>query len=131
MQTSWTAPTPFSRRDAPNRGRPRRRLKRCRGWEEAHSRRRTSSGRVGMLAKLVSKYQAQGLAIVAPTQRYGYIVAGTSVPADEELRHIVSVRDTYYGFLADLPVPVSEANHQRYGVSSTPTLVMVDRQGIV
>jgi thiol-disulfide isomerase/thioredoxin len=84
-----------------------------------------------ILAKLFSKYQPQGMAIVAPTQRYGYVVAGTSVPPDEELRHIVSVRDTYYAFLANLPVPVSEANHKVYGVSSTPTVVIVDRQGIV
>ena len=42
-----------------------------------------------------------------------------------------SVRDKYYPFLAGVPVPVSAANHQRYGVSSTPTLVILDRQGIV
>jgi hypothetical protein len=28
-------------------------------------------------------------------------------------------------------VPVSEANHLRFGVSSTPTLVLVDRAGII
>lgn len=43
----------------------------------------------------------------------------------------VEARDTYYRFLADLPVPISEANHKLYGVSSTPTIVLVDRQGIV
>jgi predicted transcriptional regulator len=41
------------------------------------------------------------------------------------------VRDKYYPFLNDVPVPVSAANHQRYGVSSTPTVVVLDRQGIV
>ena len=45
--------------------------------------------------------------------------------------HIVQIRDTYYGFLRDEPVPVSEANHKRYGVSTTPTLALVDRGGIV
>ena len=34
-------------------------------------------------------------------------------------------------FLAGVPVPVSAANHLRYGVSSTPTLVILDRQGMV
>ena len=34
-----------------------------------------------------------------------------------------------YPFLADLPVPLGVANHQRYGVSSTPTVVILDRQG--
>ena len=40
-------------------------------------------------------------------------------------------RDKFYGFLANVPVPLSEANHKLYGVSSTPTVVVVDRQGIV
>ena len=29
------------------------------------------------------------------------------------------------------PTPVSAANHQRYGVSSTPTLAILDRSGII
>jgi thioredoxin-related protein len=28
-------------------------------------------------------------------------------------------------------VPVSDENHKRYGVSTTPTLVVLDRQGVV
>ena len=84
-----------------------------------------------ILAKLYAKYQSQGLTIVAPTQRYGYVAGGAPAAPDEELRYMREVRDTHYGFLANLPVPVSVANHQRYGVSSTPTVVIVDRQGIV
>jgi thioredoxin-related protein len=30
-----------------------------------------------------------------------------------------------------MSVPVSEANFQRFGASTTPTLVLIDRQGIV
>jgi thiol-disulfide isomerase/thioredoxin len=84
-----------------------------------------------LLAKIFAKYRSQGLAVVAPTQRYGYGSEGVSLKPDDELRYIVRIRDTYYPFLADVPVPVSEANHKLYGVSSTPTLVIVDRQGIV
>jgi thiol-disulfide isomerase/thioredoxin len=84
-----------------------------------------------ILATLLEKYRAQGLAIVAPTQRYGYVARGASASADEELRYIVQVRDQYYPFLAGRPVPVTVANHERYGVSSTPTIVIVDRQGLV
>ena len=84
-----------------------------------------------ILAKLYAKYQAEGLAIVAPTQRFGYVAAGAPAPPDEELRYMREVRDKYYPFLASVPVPVSVANHQRYGVSSTPTIVILDRQGIV
>jgi thioredoxin-related protein len=28
-------------------------------------------------------------------------------------------------------VPLSDTNHRRYGVSTTPTLVVVDREGVV
>ena len=84
-----------------------------------------------ILAKLYAKYQPDGLAIVAPTQRFGYVAAGAPAAPDEELRYMHEVRDKYYPFLATVPVPVSVANHQRYGVSSTPTVVILDRQGIV
>jgi thiol-disulfide isomerase/thioredoxin len=84
-----------------------------------------------ILAKLFAKYQSDGLAIVAPTQRFGYVAGGKPAPPQEELLYIRDIRDKYYPFLADLPVPVSVANHERYGVSSTPTLVILDRRGIV
>jgi thiol-disulfide isomerase/thioredoxin len=84
-----------------------------------------------ILARLYAKYQQDGLAIVAPTQRFGYVAGGAPATPDEELRYMQDVRDKYYPFLAGVPVPVSAANHQRYGVSSTPTVVILDRQGIV
>ena len=84
-----------------------------------------------ILAKLYGKYQAQGLAIVAPTQRFGYVAGGAPASPDEELRYMREVRDRNYAFLADVPVPVSVKNHERYGVSSTPTVVLLDRKGIV
>jgi cytochrome c biogenesis protein CcmG/thiol:disulfide interchange protein DsbE len=84
-----------------------------------------------ILAKLYAKYRAAGLAIVAPTQRFGYVAGGAPATPDEEFRYMETVRDKYYPFLAGVPVPVSVANHQRYGVSSTPTVVLCDRQGIV
>jgi thiol-disulfide isomerase/thioredoxin len=84
-----------------------------------------------VLAKLLAKYQSQGLTIIAPTQRYGYVAGGKSASPKEELDYIVQMRDTVYSFLKDMPVPVSVANHERYGVSTTPTNVIVDRQGNV
>jgi thiol-disulfide isomerase/thioredoxin len=84
-----------------------------------------------ILATLYAKYRAQGLTIVAPTQRYGYVAGGAPAPPDEELRYMFEIRDKFYPFLAELPVPISTANHERYGVSSTPTVVILDRQGIV
>jgi thiol-disulfide isomerase/thioredoxin len=84
-----------------------------------------------VLAKLFEKYRSDGLAIIAPTQRYGYVAAGAPASPDEELAYIVRVRDQYYPFLANIPVPLGTANHERYGVSSTPTIAILDRGGVV
>ena len=84
-----------------------------------------------VLASLLAKYGAQGLTVIAPTQRYGYVAGGREVGANEENQYIAQIRATYYGFLPPNVVPISEANHLRYGVSTTPTLVLVDRQGLV
>ena len=52
-------------------------------------------------------------------------------PISAELEYIRQVRNEYYAFLRDEAVPVSEVNHKQYGVSTTPTLVVLDRQGMV
>jgi thiol-disulfide isomerase/thioredoxin len=84
-----------------------------------------------VLEQLLAKYEAQGLSVVAPTQRYGYAAAGARVGPDEEARYIAQVREASYPWLANIPVPMTAANHQQYGVSTTPTLVIVDREGVV
>ena len=84
-----------------------------------------------ILAALAAQYGKDGLAIVAPTQRYGYVAGGKEAPPDVELRYIDEVRQKFYPELAGQPIPVSEANHLRYGVSTTPTLVLLDRAGRV
>jgi thiol-disulfide isomerase/thioredoxin len=84
-----------------------------------------------ILARLVDTYGPKGLVLFAPTQRFGYVAGGKTAPADEETRYIEQIRQTYYPVLLNQPVPIGEANHMRYGVSTTPTLVLVDRAGII
>jgi thiol-disulfide isomerase/thioredoxin len=84
-----------------------------------------------ILASLKNRYGPQGLTIVAPTQRYGYVAGGATAAPEVETPYIGEVRRTYYPMLAGLPIPLSEQNHRRYGVSSTPTLVLVDRAGVI
>jgi thiol-disulfide isomerase/thioredoxin len=85
-----------------------------------------------ILEQLLAKYGRQGLSILAPTQRFGYTTsAATRVGPEDEKSYIATVRRSSYPWLDAIPVPFSEANHRRYGVSSTPTLVLVDREGIV
>jgi thiol-disulfide isomerase/thioredoxin len=50
-----------------------------------------------ILERLLEKYRSRGVVVIAPTQRYGYVAGGRPAPADEELRYIAQVRDTYYG----------------------------------
>jgi len=71
------------------------------------------------------------LVLIAPTQKYGYVGSGEDAPPEVELRYIEQVRQQYYGAIIDTPAPVSEENFSRYGASTTPTLVLIDRNGIV
>jgi thiol-disulfide isomerase/thioredoxin len=84
-----------------------------------------------MIAALVDKYRAQGLVLVAPTQRYGYVSEGRPASPDRELRHIVQVRDTSYAFMRKESVPVADANYKQYGVASIPMHVLIDRTGVI
>lgn len=84
-----------------------------------------------VLDTLRQRYGAQGLTIVAPTQRYGYVAARKTAPAAEEMTYIAQIRDQVYGWMAKDAVPVSEENFKNYGASTTPTVVLIDRAGIV
>ena len=82
-----------------------------------------------ILDDMLARYGAEGLSVVAPTQRCGYAGGGQMVTPDDERRYIEQVRDEYYGFLSDQPVPLAQTNHKLYGVSTMPTLVLLDRGG--
>jgi len=71
------------------------------------------------------------LVIVGPTQRYGYVEGGEEAPRDAELRYIETVRAKYYAGIPRMTVPVSEENFKAWGASTTPTLALIDRLGIV
>jgi thiol-disulfide isomerase/thioredoxin len=86
---------------------------------------------VAIVANARKRYAAQKLAIVAPTRLYGYAAQGEDAPPAKEKVYIEQVRNQYYAPLSDVPVPLSGANFATYGASSTPTLVLVDRAGIV
>lgn len=84
-----------------------------------------------ILARILSDFGPKGLTLVAPTQKYGYIGAGEEAPPEVELRYIEQIRQERYSSIITSPSPVSEENFRRYGASTTPTLVLVDRAGIV
>jgi thiol-disulfide isomerase/thioredoxin len=84
-----------------------------------------------VLEALLGKYRDQGLTVVAPTQRYGYVAKRAPAPPAEEMAYMAQIRDQVYPWLAREWVPVSEENLKNYGASTTPTVVLVDRAGIV
>jgi len=84
-----------------------------------------------VLARLKNEFEERGLVIVGPTQRYGYAERGREVSAEEELAYIDKIRREAYAALDTMPVPVSQKTFERYGASTTPTLVLIDRTGVV
>jgi len=84
-----------------------------------------------IISKLAADFAAQGLKVEAPTQLYGYAAGGEDAKPKEELAYIGRIWQHYYPALQDVPVPISKANFDRYGASTTPTLVLIDRQGRV
>lgn len=81
------------------------------------------------LAKLVETYGPQGLVVIGPTQRYGYVDRGEEAAPGQETPYIDRIRRQFYP--SAMPVPLSEENFRVYGASTTPTLVLIDRAGIV
>lgn len=86
---------------------------------------------IATIAELRKTFASQRLAVIGPTRLYGYAKGGEDAPPDQEKAYIEQVRRQFYGALADMPVPFGASNFIVYGASSTPTLVLVDRGGIV
>lgn len=84
-----------------------------------------------LLANLMRRYSSRGLMMVAPTRYYGYVEGGVDAPRPEEKRYIGQIRDRYYSPLANAAAPLSNTIFETYGCSSTPTLALIDKQGIV
>lgn len=84
-----------------------------------------------ILEAAMNKYKDAGLTIIAPTQRFGYVDKKKPAGPAEELKWIETIRDEYYPWLKNVPVPVNSNVYESYGVSSTPTLVFLDRDGKV
>jgi thiol-disulfide isomerase/thioredoxin len=86
-----------------------------------------------ILAQIRKQFGPAGLVLMGPTRRYGYLDEDRREPAGprQERQHIRQVLRTYYRDLQDMPVIISERNFVTYGVSTTPTLVLVDCNGVV
>ena len=84
-----------------------------------------------IIARLRQEFSSTGLVVLGPTQLYGSAAQGADATPAQERAYIEAVRQRYYGFLLDMPVPLSNANFRTYGASTTPTLVVLNRAGQV
>jgi len=84
-----------------------------------------------IITQLRSEFAAKGLTVIGPTRLYGYTAQVEHASPADELRYIDAVRRRFYSGLLDMPVPISKYNFDTYGASTTPTLVLLDREGKV
>jgi thiol-disulfide isomerase/thioredoxin len=83
-----------------------------------------------VLGRVWKKYQARGLVLIAPTRLYGTGASGKATPAEEKA-HVEKIWAEGYADLAGVSIPIDTDVMMRYGVSATPTFVLIDRQGVV
>src|SRR5215469_5672361 len=86
---------------------------------------------IPIITRVEQVYGKRGLQMIAPTQHYGYVAGGQDASPAIETPYIKAVYQQYYAGLGDIEIPLSEENFANYGVSTTPTIVLIDSQGIV
>jgi len=84
-----------------------------------------------IIAKLAQEFGSKGLAVVMPTRLYGYTAEEEHAPPSVEMPFVEKVFLHYYAAIPNSGVPLDSGNFDRFGVSTTPTIVLVDRHGIV
>lgn len=84
-----------------------------------------------VIAKLAAEFEPKGLVVIAPTRLYGYTADDENASPAKETAFVEKVYQKYYGAIPQARVPLDSGNFQRFGASTTPTIVLVDRHGIV
>jgi thiol-disulfide isomerase/thioredoxin len=84
-----------------------------------------------VLGRVLQKYRPRGLVVIAPTRFYGTGAQGKPATPAEEKAHVGRVWAEVYAGLEGVPIPIGADTMVRYGVSATPTFVLVDRRGVV
>lgn len=82
------------------------------------------------LIRVWKKYQPKGLALITATRLYGTVQDKPATPAEEQAQ-IEKVWGELYAGLDGVPALIDTETMVRYGVSATPTFVLIDRKGLV
>ena len=69
--------------------------------------------------------------MIAPTRLYGYTADDDNAAPAKEKAFAAKVFERYYASIPQVTVPLNAANFQRFGASTTPTILLIDRRGIV
>ncbi len=88
-------------------------------------------GQAAALSRVWQKYRSRGLVLMAPTRLYGTGEQDKPITPAEEKTLIEKIWVTNYIGLEGISIPIDTDAMVQYGVSATPTFVLVDRQGIV
>jgi thiol-disulfide isomerase/thioredoxin len=83
------------------------------------------------LSRILQKYHSQGLVMMAPTRFYGTGEQNKPATPDEEKAHMAKVWAEFYPGLEEVSIPIDTEAMVHYGVSATPTFVLIDRKGLV
>jgi thiol-disulfide isomerase/thioredoxin len=86
---------------------------------------------IPVINKLAAEFEPKGLALIAPTKHYGYTAQEEHAAPATETAFIQRVYQELYSQIPGIQVPLDGGNFERFGASTIPTLVVVDRRGIV
>jgi thiol-disulfide isomerase/thioredoxin len=84
-----------------------------------------------ILGRVLAKYREKGLAMVAPTRLFGTGAGDKDATPAEEKVEVEKVWKEHYGMLEGVSAPIDTETMVRWGVSSNPTIALVDRKGLV
>ncbi|HEX7359905.1 MAG TPA: TlpA disulfide reductase family protein [Bryobacteraceae bacterium] len=84
-----------------------------------------------VIAKIAKEFEPRGLLVIAPTRLYGYTAQNDPAPPAEEHAWLKKVFAKFYASIPGIQVPLGTSNFKRFGASTVPTIVLIDRRGIV
>ncbi len=84
-----------------------------------------------IIDKLAGEFEPKGLVVIAPTRLYGYTAEEENASPVQEKAFIDRVFERYYAGIPKVQVPLDSGNFERFGASTTPTIVLVNRRGTV
>jgi thiol-disulfide isomerase/thioredoxin len=84
-----------------------------------------------ILGRVLARYREKGLVVIAPTRLFGTGAEDKDATPAAEKVEIENVWKEHYGMLEGVSAPIDTETMVRWGVSSNPTIALVDRKGLV